>query len=105
MKTSIRNAVEMALRAIIRELDADLAVIADRTMDGIVAESLAPRQFQMTLVLLARRGRDLSGRTGHLRAGRTGCRPACGRIGIRMALGADARRIVGWCSDRVCSQP
>jgi len=95
--TSDPAAVWRATRAIIKELDPELAVPALRTMEDIVADSVAPRRFQMNLVLLLAgtavllAGLGIYGVVSYAATQRTN------EFGIRMVLGADAgsiRRLV-----------
>ncbi len=94
VKTSDSAAVQGALRDIIRSLDPELAVTAIRTMDGIVDDSLADRRFQMTLVLLLGATATFLAALGIYGLVSQVVAQRLGEIGIRMALGADAGRIM-----------
>jgi ABC-type antimicrobial peptide transport system permease subunit len=94
VKTSDSAAVQGALRDIIRSLDPELAVTAIRTMDGIVDDSLADRRFQMTLVLLLGATATFLAALGIYGLVSQVVAQRLGEIGIRMALGADAPRIM-----------
>ena len=88
------HGVASTLRTIVRDLDPDLAVPAVRPMNDLVEASVAQRRFQMNLVtLLAGTGLllvclGIYGVVSQAVTQRTA------EFGIRMALGANTRRIL-----------
>jgi putative ABC transport system permease protein len=94
VKTTGDPAAAYALvRQTIRRLDSELPIPAMRTMDDVVMESVAPRQFQMRLVLLfgivalLLAGLGVYGVVSYSVAQRTN------ELGLRMALGATPRTV------------
>ena len=93
--TADPRAVAPAILRLLRELDPILAVSAPRTMDEIVDASVAERRFQMTLMLLlAAAAAFLAGLGIYAVVAQTVIQRTA-ELGLRMALGADSRQILG----------
>jgi putative ABC transport system permease protein len=94
VKTTGESAAAYALlRQTIRRLDSELPIPAMKTMDDVVLASVAPREFQMRLVLLfgiialLLAGLGVYGVVSYSVAQRTN------ELGLRMALGATPRNV------------
>ena len=91
--TSDAAALAPAIARIVRQLDPEMAVPTPRTMDDIVAESVAQRRFQMNLMLLLGAAAVLLAGLGIYAVVSQSVSQRTSEFGIRMALGADASRI------------
>jgi putative ABC transport system permease protein len=89
------KAIASALRASVWSADGDVPVPEERTLQQIMSESVAPRRFQMSLVLLfaiAALALAAFGTYGVVSYAVARRRP---EIGIRIALGAGRSRVLG----------
>ena len=88
---SATRSIEQAMR----ELDRDVPVFGARTMDEVFAESIGPRRFptiflgQFSIAALVLAALGVFGLMAYAVAQRSH------EVGVRMALGADGRRVVG----------
>ncbi len=87
-------AVAPAIGQIMQELDPELPVPTPQTMDDIVTESVAVRRFQTNLMLLLSAAVVFLVGLGLYGVISQGVVQRTGEFGIRMALGADRRKIV-----------
>jgi predicted permease len=85
-----------AVREIIRTIDPVLGVAHVRTLEDIVASSVARERFLATLLLLAGAASLLLGVVGVYGVVAYGVRQGTREIGVRVALGARSTEVVGW---------
>jgi predicted permease len=88
-------AIGPAIQQIVRELDPELAVPTPRTMEDIVTGSVAQRRFQTTLMLILGAVAAFLAALGIYGVVSQAAAQRTAEFGVRMALGADWRTILG----------
>jgi len=84
-----------AVRALIHKIDPEVPVISVRAMSQVVSESVTARRFQMLLVLLFGLSSLLLAALGIFGVTGYSVEQRRRELGIRIALGADSRGILG----------
>jgi putative ABC transport system permease protein len=88
-------AVGPAVLGVMRELDPDLVLPTARTMSDIVVESVAPRRFQMNLMIVLAAAAAFLAAVGIYGVVSQAVLQRTSEFGIRMALGAASGAILG----------